>query len=174
MVAIIVNEEARITRAVEDTASEVIRHTRDSAGLFNSAHEGYAFIAEKMDKLKEQVWLNQKKRHPLEVRDAAIRVAAMSVRFVAEVVGAEQTDSVTALDRALREVQRARELGFGPARSAHEGYAIIAEEADELKAHVWTNDRTRNEVEMHKEAVQVAAMALRFAAEAESEEWVRR
>lgn len=75
---------------------------------------------------------------------------------------------------AMAEVQRARDLGFEPARSAHEGFAIINEEFDELKAHVWMNQKKRDPKAMRAEAIQVAAMALRFAAECEVDEWVRR
>ena len=55
--------------------------------------------------------------------------------------------------------------------SAHEGYAILAEEFDELKAHVWRKRRTsggtrrtvknRNLEDMRAEAIQVAAMAVK-------------
>lgn len=47
--------------------------------------------------------------------------------------------------------------------SAHEGFAILLEEVDELKAHVWTNQKKRDLKAMRKEAIQVAAMAVRFA-----------
>lgn len=52
-----------------------------------------------------------------------------------------------------------------PFNSAHEGFAILNEEFDELKAHVWTNQKRRDLAAMRKEAIQVAAMAIRFAAE---------
>lgn len=44
--------------------------------------------------------------------------------------------------------------------SPHEGYAVILEELDELKAVVWKSHNTP--VELRAEAKQVAAMALRF------------
>lgn len=49
--------------------------------------------------------------------------------------------------------------------SAHEGYAVLLEEVDELWDHVKTNQKKRDLPEMRKEALQVAAMALRFALE---------
>ncbi|WP_169980477.1 hypothetical protein [Tautonia rosea] len=49
--------------------------------------------------------------------------------------------------------------------SAHEGYAVMLEEVDELKAHVWMNQKRRNLEAMKKEAIQIAAMAVRFAVE---------
>lgn len=75
----------------------------------------------------------------------------------------------TAGEDAQKEIARAIEL-WPPFSSAHEGFAILLEEVDELKAHVWTNQRRRNLSEMRKEAIQVATMALRFAAEVCDEE----
>ena len=57
-----------------------------------------------------------------------------------------------------------------PFNSAHEGFAVLLEEVDELKRHVWTNQKKRDLVEMKKEALQVAAMAIRFALEVSSED----
>ena len=52
-----------------------------------------------------------------------------------------------------------------PFNSAHEGYAVLAEEVDELWEHVKTNQKRRDLCAMRKEAIQVAAMAVRFAIE---------
>ena len=46
--------------------------------------------------------------------------------------------------------------------SAHEGYAVLLEEVDELKAHVWMRPSLRDVDAMRKEAIQVAVMAIRF------------
>lgn len=69
------------------------------------------------------------------------------------------------------EVKRARvELGFGPMHSAHEGYAVLLEEVDELWDHVKMKQKSRDLAAMRKEAIQVAAMAICFAAEVCDEE----
>lgn len=68
---------------------------------------------------------------------------------------------------ALRDVERevARAEQQHPAyASAHEGYAVILEELDELKEHVWARAGARNKRAMRVEALQVAAAAVRFAA----------
>jgi hypothetical protein len=54
--------------------------------------------------------------------------------------------------------------------SAHEGWAVLAEEYKELTDHVFTNQKRRDLGEMRKEAIQVAAMAVRFAVEVCNEE----
>ena len=50
-----------------------------------------------------------------------------------------------------------------PMNSAHEGYGVLAEEFDELFTHVKTKQKNRDLAAMRAEAIQVAAMALRFA-----------
>jgi len=54
---------------------------------------------------------------------------------------------------------------FPPFNSPHEGYAIILEELDELWDIVKRQYGDRPKEEMRKEAMQVAAMALRFMVE---------
>lgn len=64
------------------------------------------------------------------------------------------------------DVELCRALSNWPQfNSAHEGYAVLAEELDELWAHVKTNQKRRDLSAMRKEAIQVAAMAIRFALE---------
>ena len=49
-----------------------------------------------------------------------------------------------------------------PMNSAHEAYAVLLEEVDELWEHVKVNQRIRDVPAMRREAIQVAAMAIRF------------
>ncbi|MFH5924582.1 hypothetical protein [Roseomonas xinghualingensis] len=60
------------------------------------------------------------------------------------------------------EVARA-EAKWPPMNSAHEAYAVLLEEVDELWEHVKTKQSKRDIPAMRKEALQVAAMAIRFA-----------
>lgn len=68
------------------------------------------------------------------------------------------------IERIKAELTNAR-ANWPKFNSAHEGFAVLLEEVDELKAHVWTNQKRRDLVAMQKEAIQVAAMAIRFAEE---------
>ena len=53
---------------------------------------------------------------------------------------------------------------FGSFKNSHEGYAVLLEEVDELWEQVKRNPKKFPDraVEMRKEAIQVAAMAMRF------------
>lgn len=66
-----------------------------------------------------------------------------------------------ALEHVRDELYRAMK-GHGPQRSAHEGYAVILEEADELWDEVKKKTSERDRGKMRTEAMQIAAMALRF------------
>lgn len=68
----------------------------------------------------------------------------------------------------------AEEVGYATAtypsfNSPHEGYAILKEEVDELWDHVKVKQGSRQEEQMMKEAIQVAAMAVRFVFDLEGE-----
>jgi len=49
--------------------------------------------------------------------------------------------------------------------SAHEGFAVLKEEVDELWDEVKKQPAVRSKAEMRKECIQIAAMAIRFALE---------
>ena len=52
---------------------------------------------------------------------------------------------------------------FGSFHNAHEGYAVLLEEVDELWDNVKLNQKTPNRNELiREEAIQVAAMAIRL------------
>jgi hypothetical protein len=62
---------------------------------------------------------------------------------------------------AVQELNRASDK-FGRFASSHEGYAVILEELDELWEEVRKQYDVRSNERMRKEAIQVAAMAMRF------------
>lgn len=70
-------------------------------------------------------------------------------------------DKGTVLDEVAAELARARAKFPRPQASAHEGFAILDEERDELWDEVKDNHPDRIE-RMRAEAIQVAAMAIRF------------
>ena len=69
--------------------------------------------------------------------------------------------TLDAMSDILEEYNRAISL-HGPMNSAHEGYAVLLEEVDELWDVVKMKQSQRDMKEMRKEAIQVAAMALKF------------
>jgi hypothetical protein len=62
---------------------------------------------------------------------------------------------------AVAEAERATLL-YPPFNSEHEGFAVLKEEVDELWDEVKKSPRKRDPAKLRVEAVQVAAMALRF------------
>lgn len=58
--------------------------------------------------------------------------------------------------------------------SAHEAMAVLLEEVDELKEHVWMNQRKRDLAAMRKEAMDVLVVGLRIVAALDDEAWVRK
>lgn len=66
-----------------------------------------------------------------------------------------------AIDLIRSELQRAWQLFPRPSASAHEAWAVLYEEVDEL----WDEVKSNNREKQRLEAVQVAAMAIRFLVE---------
>lgn len=58
--------------------------------------------------------------------------------------------------------------------SAHEGYGVLLEEVRELEEQVFRKQERRNIGAMRKEALQIAAVALRFARDVCTDERARR
>lgn len=89
--------------------------------------------------------------------------------FVCVAVGKPASAASHAVRAMQKELTQAMD-NWPSFNSAHEGYAVLLEEVEELWAHVKTNQKRRNIDGMRKEAIQVAAMAIRFAADVCNEE----
>ena len=77
----------------------------------------------------------------------------------------QQADAQAIVD-VTAELSEARD-NHGRFASAHEGHSVIQEELRELEAWVFTKRQHRDHYRMRQEAIQLAAMALKFAADAE-------
>lgn len=90
------------------------------------------------------------------------------IREIAEragIPGYENDETCELIWQVLNEWGRARKK-FPPFNSAHEGYAVLLEEVRELEAEVFKGGtEPRSAQAMYDEAIQVAAMGLRFADE---------
>jgi hypothetical protein len=67
--------------------------------------------------------------------------------------------------KAIEEIQLEHKRAvskFGPFASAHEGYAVMLEEMDELWDEIKKSPANRDTQSMRNEAIQLAAMAYRF------------
>lgn len=73
----------------------------------------------------------------------------------------------------LAELIRATNM-FGPFNSAHEGYSVMLEEVDEVWDHVKMKQSKRDPHAMRSEAIQIAAMAIRFGTDCCTEEGCRK
>ncbi len=77
----------------------------------------------------------------------------------------KQEDYEKTISEVLKEVIRAKTLFPVDFHNQHEGYAVIREEIDELWDEVKKNQRNYDIANQRKEAIQCAAMCIRFATE---------
>lgn len=73
----------------------------------------------------------------------------------------QQQVSLFPLDDLLDEASRGIEL-HGAYNSAHEAYAIILEELEELWEEVMKKSSKRSKIKLYSEAIQVASTAYRY------------
>lgn len=79
-----------------------------------------------------------------------------------EVQEFERLEVYNVLDRVRDEFAEASRR-YGPFRNAHEGYAVLLEEVDELwDAVKMRQSNTQRDTIIRREAIQVAAMAVRL------------
>lgn len=83
-------------------------------------------------------------------------------------------DIVREVQAAVADELFAARLNWPEFNSAHEGFGVLREEYKELDTHVLTNQKRRDLPAMRKEAIQLAAMAMRFAIEVCNEQVGRR
>lgn len=92
--------------------------------------------------------------------------AIQTILALKDVRKAEQAELYgSAAAEAFNEVMRAKGMFPDKFVNGHEGYAVILEEVDELWDEVKKNQRNYDIPAQRKEAIQIAAMAIRFAAE---------
>ena len=76
----------------------------------------------------------------------------------------QQIDLERFVKDLIAEYAKARSK-YQPFHSAHEGYAVLLEEVDELWELVRLRSNLRSQEAMWRESVQIAAMAMAFATE---------
>jgi hypothetical protein len=139
-----------------DEAVSLIRqeyaHAVSGHPAFRSDREAFDVIDEQVAKLRWAV-----RRAPALTRDAVCAVGAANVRFLTDIAGLMLDE---ALARVREEHARAVAKHPAPFRSDREGFDILVEEHDELKRAVRHGDG-----DPRAEAVQTAAMAVRFLAD---------
>lgn len=70
--------------------------------------------------------------------------------------------TLLAVVHEVRKEVESAEANWPAMNSAHEAYGVLTEEYRELEQHVFMNQKRRDLDAMRAEAIQVAAMAVRF------------
>ncbi|QIV65801.1 hypothetical protein Cp1R7AA1_069 [Mesorhizobium phage Cp1R7A-A1] len=128
----------------------------------NSPHEGYARIKTHLDRLWGTVLADSYR--PIDRKLHAYNMSAAAIRYIVDLTpfkpGRSEDDRIAlVMDAVHNEVKKAM-IKHKPMVSVHEAYGVILEEVDELFEEV-RPDRGRT-TEAQKEALQVAAMGVRF------------
>lgn len=76
-------EEMYLRELFEELLAEINRAVSKN-GPMNSRHEGYAVMLEEFDELWDEIKL--KNPNPENLREEAIQIAAMAVRFIHDIV----------------------------------------------------------------------------------------
>lgn len=109
-----------------ETALQLVRKEYERAIAefkpYASPWEGYAVLEEEFEELKAEVFKSPKKRDMARIREELVQVAAMGVRYIADIGGVP-------VDAALREVAnthvRIVSVRKRPLNSFHEGYGCL-------------------------------------------------
>ena len=96
-----------------------------------------------------------------ELREDIKEAWRASVRAITSEAQDQIDELLCCVDVEIRKAKR----DWPPFNSAHEAYAVMAEEVEDVWSHVIVKQPKRNLEAMRKEAIQVAAMAVRFALE---------
>ncbi len=75
---------APLKEVLREVEAEYIRASSMNAP-FNSAHEGYGVILEELDELWDEIKKKRRLRDPKLMKEEAIQVAAMAVRFIYDI-----------------------------------------------------------------------------------------
>ena len=123
-----------------DRQRELAPALRDGSSLLRPATSVRDHIADKLEAMGDKQAANVLRAVPPALLPAGYLVGA--AEFAGELLKARRK--------------------FPTQASAHEGFAIIAEELDELKAIVWQKQSERDYAALRKETIQLGAMVLAF------------
>lgn len=85
-------QDYRVGIAAADVMDELMA-ALESYPAFNSAHEGFGILKEEVDELWDEVKVKQGNRDIEKMRKEAVQVAAMAIRFIADVCHDEKANN---------------------------------------------------------------------------------
>lgn len=112
---------------LSEVATELQRARVQHPTPWNSAYEGYAIILEELDELWDEVRRRHHECNFFKMREEAIQIAAMAVRFIEDVkVIHPAYKFASPFDLIATELIQDRAQRPQPLHSAHEGYALLS------------------------------------------------